>query len=670
MSHSHIQKRMQSLADELRRHNELYHVHDTPEISDEAYDALFQELLELEKKNPKLKDSLSPTSRVGGFVLDGFDKAEHLFPQWSFDNVFDFEGLVAWEQKVTKMMAKYPELKEEKLDYVVELKIDGLKVILDYENGRLARGATRGDGAVGENITENLKTIKGIPLILKDQSTFSVVGEAWIKKTNLESINKERRKSNMPEYANPRNLAAGTLRQLDTAVVAQRNLQIFAYDFNSETIKLKTHKEELDFLRASGFQVNDDSRVFNSIEDIQNFYQQWVDSRHNQEYGIDGMVIKVNNNKICKTLGYTAKAPRFAVAYKFPAEQQTTTVEDIIFQIGRTGVVTPVAVLTPVLVDGSTVARATLHNQDEIRRLDLRIGDTVIVEKAGDIIPKIVSVLVNLRNKQVVFDMQKTLLLQNIDAHPETSDAGVTVWYLNDQNSQDILIERLAYFVSKKGMNIDGLGEKNIQLLVEEGIVQKPADIYTLQYSDLENLPLFKDKAINNLLESIQKSTTVSLKNVLTALGIRFLGEEGATLLSKNFESLQDVLDASYEEYIAIDGIGEKTAESLCEWKNNKITMRHLKELVEHITITNNSKTSDILSGTKFVITGSFEGYSRDTLKEMITGAGGKVTGSVSKSTDYLIAGNNAGSKRAAAVSFDVEIISLDQFFKKFHLEG
>ncbi len=656
-------KRINSLVSELRHHARLYYLHDNPEISDEAYDSLYQELVSLEQAFPDLRDPLSPTVRVGGKILDGFEKVEHQYPQWSFDNIFDWKDLQKWEEKIKRFIASYPELAKEKLDYVLELKIDGLKVILDYKEGKFVRGATRGDGKTGEDITENLKTIKDIPLFVGTQETFSVIAEAWIEKSSFDEINEKRIKEELEPYANPRNLAAGTLRQLDTSIVAERKLKIFAYDLNSEELDFETHQDELDFLSRELFNTNKESFFCSSIEEIQSFYEAWIKKRHHEEYGIDGMVIKINNKKICERLGYTAKAPRFAVAYKFPAEQKTTKVLDIIFQIGRSGILTPVAELEPVLVDGSIVSRATLHNEDEIRRLDIRVGDTVVVEKAGDIIPKIKSVFVSLRDgSEKVFSSEAYFKKHDIKAYAEISDAGVQTWYA--QNAEDeIRIQYLSYFASKKAMNIDGLGEKNIRALFAAGLIRKASDVYDLSFEDIIKLPLFKEKATHNLLDALKESRVTSFASFVTGLGIRHIGEEGAELIAEYFDE-KTFPHARKEELLSIHGIGEKMAESVQNWFADKENQEEYQKLVSIFDFVQTSSQNKSLVGKTFVLTGTLTSFSRDEAKKEIKDRGGKVASSVSSRTDFVLAGERAGSKLAKAQELGVQILSEADFQK------
>ncbi len=671
MNEQEAKKRILLLEKELRTHAKLYYTKDTPIISDEAYDSLYQELVSLEQAFPHLRSHNSITHTVGDSILEGFEKAEHKFPQWSFDNVFDWESLQKWEAKILRFIEKDSRLKKEKLEYVVELKIDGLKVILDYENGFFVRGATRGDGVIGENITENLKRISEIPQSIKEKKSLSVVGEVWIEKKQLDIINKERIKEDLQPYANPRNLAAGTLRQLDTRVVRKRNLKIFTYDFDSKDINLIHHTDELQRLRELGFVINSEYLVTDSLRSIQDFYKKWVGIRNNQEYGIDGLVIKINNNLICNSLGYTAKAPRFAVAYKFPAEQKTTTVEDITFQIGRSGVLTPVAELTPVLIDGSTVKRATLHNMDEIERLDVRIGDTVVVEKAGDIIPKIKQVLPSLRKgTEKRFNLEKSAKEQNINIKKEVSAAGVTSWYV-DGNYDEVTIQYLTYAVSKRALNIDGMGEQQVRALYTAGFIKTVSDIFTLTPDQIITLPLFKEKATNNLIDAIKKARSMTLTTFITALGIRHVGEEVADIYAQSFKNITSLMNASYDELTLLHGVGEQIAESTIGYfsdENNKKEITYLEKLCEIINTP--KEVSDIFSGLSFVVTGTLRNFSRDEIKKDIKQKGGRVVAQITKNVDYLIAGEKPGSKLEKAQNFNIPILSEEEYEKHLFLKN
>jgi len=656
-----VQQKMKKLVEELRYHADLYYRQDVSEISDEAYDTLYQQLLSLENQYPQYKDPLSPTVRVGGMLLDGFEKKRHRFSQWSFDNVFGYDELQKWETKVHNALIKKEE--DKAITYVAELKIDGLKVILDYDNGKLVSAATRGDGTVGELVTEQIKTIPSIPLTVTEKSSFSVVAEIWISKEDFKHINKQQEENGLITYANPRNLAAGTLRQLDTSVVASRKLQSFSYDFDSESIHFETHEEELLFLKNQGFQVNEEYLVTADLEEIQTWYLKWVLLRQHQAFGIDGLVIKVNEKKAVKVLGFTAKAPRFAIAYKFPAVEVTTTINDIVLQIGRTGILTPVAELAPVLIDGSVVSRATLHNESEIIRLDARIGDTVIVEKSGDIIPKIKKVILNLRpNNTEPFNVKEYLRKNSIHAKKEISQSGVFTWRIDGKDNDEVKIQNLIHFCSKQAMNIDGMGSELVRLLYTHSYIKKASDIYSLKYEQLIKLPLFKEKASMNLLEAIEQSKKVDFDAFIFSLGIRFVGKEMARIYAKHIDSANDLPKMSLEELMSFHGIGRKTAESTVVWFSQKENITEYFSLLSILDIQYVKVTQTSLANISFVITGTFEEYSRDELSEMIRKNGGSVLSSVSSQTNYLLAGEKAGSKKQKAQDLDVSIIDIDQF--------
>jgi len=676
MDKKQAEKRIKTLRKEVQKHIDLYHTKDTPEISDETYDALVRDLLDLENKFPEFKKE-SPTEKVGGKILEGFKKVKHSVPQWSYDNIFGFDELLAWQEKIKRFIEKEG-LGKEKLEYIVELKIDGLKVVLTYENGKLVLGATRGDGEVGEDITENIKMIKNIPEKVSAKDTFVAIGEAWIKKSDLVKINKQREKENLPLYANPRNLAAGTLRQLDTSAVAKRDLQTFVYDIEfpekTKDEKIKTHEEELIFLKKQGFYVNKDFRLCKSVEDIEKVYEAWAKKRDKEEYGIDGLVIKINSKKICEALGYTAKAPRFAVAYKFPAEEVTTKVLDINVQIGRTGALTPVAHLEPVRVAGSTVSRATLHNQDEIDRHDLRIGDTVIIRKAGDIIPEVVSVFKNLRTgkekKFSIIEFAKKhdweIVKEKVGhAGSRASNPDSAAWYIKDKKNAVIKREEMIHFVSKKGMNIVGLGDKIVEFLMDEGLVTERKDFFELKAGDIEGFEGFKEKSINNLLESIKESRKVVLSKFIYSLGIRHVGEETAELLAKRFRTFGKFQKAKFEELEQIEGVGEVVAKSIVDWFENKDNQIELKGLLPFLQIQKlENSGGNKFAGMTFVLTGTLANMSRDEAKKKIKDLGGKVANSVSKNTTYVVAGEDPGSKYNEAKKLGVEILNEDGFGK------
>lgn len=663
MSKNEALQRVKELREKLEHHRYLYHVLDAPTISDEVYDSLLNELDRLEKMYPELDSPMSPTHRIGGEPIDHFDKVKHAVKQWSFDNVFNLEELRDWEDRNLTLLKKEGIIK--KPTYIAELKIDGLKIILTYKEGVLVCGATRGNGEIGEDITENVKTFKSIPLMLPEPVSLTVIGEAWMKKKDLERINKEREDSGLPLYANTRNLAAGTLRQLDPRVVATRNLQLFAYDIETEgpigkTYGIRTQQEELDILSRYGFLVNKDHKYCESLEDIETFYQQWTGSRGDQDYGIDGLVIKINERELWDALGYTAKSPRGGIAYKFPAEEVATKLLSISVQVGRTGAVTPVAELAPVLLAGSTVKRATLHNEEEIKRLDVRVGDTVALRKAGDVIPEIFDVLKELRPKSsrafvmpAVCPECGSLLVKEV-VGKESSAA----WYCKNADCPAKHLEGLIHFISKKGMNIDGLGEKIIAQFREIGLVSDYASIFHLKKEDIEGLEGFGEKSAENILAAIEKSRHVPLHQFLFSLGIRHVGETTAKDIAKFFRTFSALRASNYEQLSSVEGVGEKVAESVISYFNDSENIKVIERLLKEVSIEETERVvSSKLEGLTFVITGSFPDLSRDEVKKLIEDNGGKVTGSVSKKTDFLLAGEGGGSKREDALLSGVKVI-------------
>lgn len=656
------QKKIEELRRLLEHHRVLYHVHDAPEISDEVYDSLMQELSTLEQAHPELDSPLSPTHRVGGDPIDHFEKVTHTVQQWSFDNVFSYEELLEWEERNVSFLKK-KDITEHPT-YVAEMKIDGLKVVLTYEDGKLTRAATRGNGEVGEDITENIKTVKTIPLTLPENVSITVIGEAWIKKKDLEKINAEREKNELPRYANTRNLAAGTLRQLDPKIVAQRNIQIYAYDIEQATDNrqqtIATQEEELQTLERFGFLVNKERNVCKSLQEVQTFYDKWVTKRGQQDYGIDGLVVKVNERSLWEALGYTAKSPRGGIAYKFPAEEVTTQLLAITCQVGRTGAVTPVAELSPVLLAGSTVSRATLHNEDEIKRLDVCIGDTVLLRKAGDVIPEIFDVIHDLRPKNTkAFSMPTSCPacgseLSRVDVGKELSAA----LYCRNKACPAQHLEGLIHFVSKKGMNIEGLGEKIIETFHDIGLITDAASIYNLKKTDIEGLEGFGEKSAVNIIASIEASRMVPLHRLLYSLGIRHVGEQTAKDIARHFSTFDDIRTASIETLSNVEGVGEKVADALASYFADTANKQFLARLLPHLSIVSEKPTTDgKLFNKVFVITGTLPTLSRDEAKELIEHHGGKVAASVSKNTDYLLAGEGGGSKRDDAEELGIAII-------------
>lgn len=662
-------KRIAELRVMLEKHRILYHVNDAPVISDEVYDSLMRELGGLEKQYPEYYSFHSPTHRIGGDPIEKFHKVTHDVKQWSFDNVFSYDELVAWEERNLSLLKKQGI--EAVPTYVAEMKIDGLKVVMTYVDGVLVRAATRGNGEVGEDITENIRTVRSIPLVLPEKVSITVIGEAWMKKKDLEKINKEREKEDLQLYANTRNLAAGTLRQLDSRIVAKRNIQIYAYDIeqtqDSRHKIIETQKEELETLSRFGFLVNKDHKVCKHLSEIETFYNEWKEKRNKQDYGIDGLVIKVNERKLWDELGYTAKSPRGGIAYKFPAEEVATKLLSITCQVGRTGAVTPVAELEPVLLAGSVVKRATLHNEDEINRLGVRIGDTVSLRKAGDVIPEIFDVHMELRPKNAKkFFMPSMCPECGSPLVKETIGKEISAaWYCKNGECPAKHLENLIHFVSKKGMNIEGLGERIVEEFRELGLIRDQVSIFKLKKEDIEGLVGFGEKSAENIITSINTARAVPLHRFVYSLGIRHVGETTAKDVAKHFGTIDAILAADYEALLEVEGIGEKVAQSVVEYFKDSSNQKLVKELLDEVNVgEEKKKEGGKFTDLTFVITGTLPTLSRDEAKELIELNGGKVTGSISKSTDYLVAGDGGGGKRDDAGKFGTKIIDENELKK------
>lgn len=663
-------KRIKVLKQAIEYHQRLYHSLDKPEISDEAYDSLVRELESLQNKYPEIiKENDNILDRVGSAPLEQFVKVKHQNRQWSFDDIFDFEELQKWDEKVRNFMQK-GDIGNEKLEYCCELKIDGLKVILTYENGILIRSATRGDGEIGEDVTLNVKTVKSIPLTLSGdhkKSNLITVGEIWIGKKELEKINKERKNNDEPVYANTRNLAAGSLRLLDSKITAERKLDSFIYDiedFNDVTIQ--SQKEKLQILNKLGFHVNEHYKICGNLKEIQDYYQEWTKKRHKLDYELDGIVIKVNSKKIQDILGYTGKSPRWGVAYKFPAEQVTTILEDIVFQVGRTGVITPVAILKPVFVSGSTVSRATLHNEDEIKRLDLRIGDTVIIQKAGDVIPDIVKVVKELRTgKEKPFIWPTHIAACGGDGKIERLD-GESAWRCVSTDSFEQQKRRFHYFTSRKCFNIEGLGPQILNQLLDVGLISTFDDIFTLEKGDLLNLPRFAEKSAENLIQAIEQSKKITLPRFISSLSIPQVGEETAYDLAKYFDNdFEKIMKAKVEEFQTIYGVGGVVAESLSNWFSNIDNKKLILNLLKYVSIIKENNFNQYkLAGKTFVFTGTMPNLEREKAQMLVRQNGGEVSSSVSKKTSYVVAGEESGSKLDKAKELGVKVIGEGEFLK------
>lgn len=662
-----VSTRYKKLVKMVEEHRHLYHTLDKPTISDEAYDSLIREILDLEEKYPELRTRESPTQRVGDKPLDEFKKVKHETRQWSYDDCFSFDGLKKWDDKIKRIIDKDVSLQNEKIEYCCELKIDGLKIILTYRNGKFIQGATRGDGEIGEDVSQNLKTIKSIPLALPKPIDLTAVGECWLSKKELERINNERKESGEQLFANTRNAAAGSIRQLDPKVPASRKLGSFIYDIDKINENLpKTQREELKLLSDLQFKTNNHTEVFDSLEGVQKFYEKWSKEKDKLDYGLDGIVIKINSRKIQDSLGYTGKSPRWGIAYKFPAEQVTTIVEDIVLQVGRTGVITPVAHLRPVLVAGSTVSRATLHNEDEIKRLDVRIGDTIILQKAGDVIPDIVEVLKDLRTgKEKAFVFPKKVDACGGDGSVERIP-GQSAWRCVYKNSFEQQKRKFYHFVSKKAFNIDGCGPKIIDVLLENNLVTNFDDIFTLKKGDLLSLPRFGEKSVDNVFTSIERSRKVSLSKFIVSLSIPQVGEETAIDLANYFKKIENIRKVKKEELQQIDGVGEIVGQSLYEWFLNKENSNLVDRLLSQVEIVNSKSdiVDKIFSGKSFVVTGSLSSMSRDEAKDRVRELGGDISESVSLKISYVIAGEKAGSKLDKAKELKIKVLSEKDFLE------
>lgn len=663
MASKDLQERAAHLRSTINHHRYLYHVLNRSDISEAALDSLKDELKKLEAAHPELITADSPTQRVAGEALPEFQKIRHAVPQWSFDDAFNREDMEQFETRARNMLKK--EGKEPAtFDYMCELKIDGLKIILTYENGLLKTAATRGDGVVGEDVTANARTIESIPLKLEQQVSGVFEGEVFLSKTQFDSLNERMKAEGEPLYANPRNVAAGTMRQLDPRIVAERKLDCFIYDIAQlDGVALPdTQEGELHLLQQLGFKTNPHGYRAKGIDAVWKYYTQWIERREKEDFWIDGVVVKINDCTIQDILGFTGKGPRFAIALKFPAEQKTTIVESIDFQVGRTGVITPVANLTPVSIAGTTVARATLHNEDEIRRLDIRVGDTVIIEKAGDIIPKVVQVLTEMRPKKSKPFVWPTHIAQcggdgRIERVP-----GTAAWRCVSKDSVTQVVRRLAYFTSKKAFDIDGVGTKVIEKLVAVHGITTPDQLFHLSKDDFLALPGFAELSAQNAVDAIARARMVTLDRVLVGLSIDHVGEEVARMIAASVGSMERLLHASREELEAIQGVGSIVADSLIQFLHTPHTRERVDALCAQLTIAAVTKKEGVLSDLSFVVTGTLEHFGREEVKDVIRNHGGSVSDSVSKKTSYLLAGADAGSKLEKAKVLGVKVISEAEF--------
>lgn len=655
-----VKQRIEELTELLTQYNHEYYVLDKPTVSDREYDRLMQELIELEQNYPQFKSSTSPTVRVGGAVLEGFNKVEHDKPMLSLSNAFNEEDLRDFDARVKKVSPH--------ATYVCELKIDGLAVTLHYNNGVFIKGATRGDGVIGEDISENLKTIKTIPLHVDYERPLEVRGEVYMSKATLESLNKERREKGEEEFANPRNAAAGSIRQLDSRIAAKRHLAMFCYAVPSAgDLGCSTHEDSLQKITNLGFNVNPNRQVCESIEEVLKYIKHWTEARFDLPYEIDGIVIKVNQLDEQGKLGNTVKSPRWAIAYKFPAEEVETILRDIIFTVGRTGMVTPNAVLEPVRVAGTRVSRATLHNEDYVKTKDIRIHDRVVIRKAGEIIPEVVKPVIDSRHgDEVPFEMIQDCPRCGSELVREVGEAD---HYCLNIDCPARIVESLCHFVSRDAMNIDGLGIKVVEQLFEHKLIGNVADIYRLVKEQLLPLERMGEKKATNLLNAIQVSKENSLEKLLFGLGIRHVGSKTAKLLATHFGTMDTLMDAKFEDFKGIAEIGDVIANSVVHYFSQPANLDLINQLKElelnmsykgaRITEVN---TENAFYGKTVVLTGTLQTLSRKEAGAKLEAIGAKVSGSISSNTDYLIAGEKSGSKLKKAEQLGVKVLDEETF--------
>lgn len=667
MADKETKQKVKKLREQVRDLRYRYHVENDPEVTDAMYEGLMNELKQIEQEHPELITDNSPTQRVAGEPADEFDKVEHLVEQHSFNDAFDKQDMLDWEERMMKRLEKETGERPDNMNYTAELKIDGIHLVLTYEDGKLQTGATRGDGEVGEDITQNVKTIRSIPLRIEEKDTIVVEGEAWMGESILEEINERRQEQGKAEFANPRNAAAGTLRQLDPQVVDRRSLSFTAYDITYGPIP-ETQKQELDKLEELGFPTEDDWEVCDDIEEVMEVYNRWVDrEKTGKPFWIDGVVVKVNQKKYQDILGYVGKGPRWAIALKFPAEQGTTEIKDVYWQVGRTGRLTPVAHLEPVELAGTTVTHATLHNYDEIEELDIRVGDQVVVEKAGDIIPQVVKVLEKMRDgdeKKIEEPNECPICGSEVQREElETEEESADLFCVNsDCYAKEM--ESIKHFVSQDAFDIEGLGEKIVKQLLDEGLIKDAADIFTLKRGDLEPLERFAEKAADNLVTAIEESKEVSLPRFLYALGIEHVGDETAYILSEKFGNLDSIIEADKEDLEQIDDIGPRVSESIDNYFDDEESLELIKELKENGVQVKDFETegSDKLEDQVFVFTGSLDDFTRDEAQREVRERGGSPASSVSSNTNYVVVGDNPGSKYEQAKELDIEVLGEQEF--------
>lgn len=668
MGKEDIKLQIDNLIDKINYHSDKYYNQDTPEISDFEYDMLMKELIKLEAENPEFKRVDSPSNRVGGMALDKFDQVTHKNPMLSLSNAYSAEDLRDFDRRVREMT-------DGDVEYVVEFKIDGLSVGITYENGEFKSAATRGNGIIGEDISQNAMTIKSVPLKINDKREIIVRGEVYISKENFEKVNEYQEEHDLQVFANPRNLAAGSLRQLDSKLTAKRPLDIFV--FNLENINeldgIDTHSDSLEYLKKLGFSVSENYKICKSIDEVIEFIEYWTENRGSLKFDIDGMVVKVNNIEQRNEMGFTAKSPRWAIAYKFPAERKKSKILDIEVEVGRTGTITPTAILEPVRLAGTSVSRATLHNEDFIREKDIKLFDHVIVQKAGDIIPQIVEVVKEDRTGD-----EKDFVMPSVCpecGEPTVRLEGEAAVKCINMSCPAQIRRGMIHFVSREAMDIDGMGESIITLFLKEGLIKDVSDIYYLKKEQIVPLERMGEKSADNLIKAIEKSKSNDLWRLINGLGIRFVGVKGAKILASNFSSLDEIMNADVERLQQLEEFGSIMSESVVKFfreEQNLAVIQKLKDAGVN-TEAGEDKSEGIpqlFEGMKIVLTGTLPTLKRNQAKEIIELRGGKATSSVSKSTTFVLAGEEAGSKLTKANDLGIKVIDEDMFLKLSEMES
>ena len=672
---SKIQEKYKKLRNEIEYHNNLYYNEDNPIISDMEYDALMRELKQLEQEYPELLENSenSPTKKIGGTASEKFSKVRHRTPMLSLSNTYNISEIEDFDKRVKKIiMSEIDENNDEDLEYILELKLDGLSISLIYENGELVQAVTRGDGQVGEDVTENIREISSIPKKLKEPVSLEVRGEIILPISNFNRINQEREDDGEDVFANPRNAASGTIRQLDKTIVAERGLDCYLYYLvNAENYGINTHLESIEYIEKLGFKTTKIFEKYTDFKELEKSIDKWHNDRKKLDYETDGLVIKVNNFALYETLGYTTKSPRWAIAYKFPAEQVKTKLLDVTFQVGRTGVITPVAELEAVNLSGSVVKRASLHNFDEIRRKDIKIGDNVIVEKAAEIIPQVVNVVFDDRTgKEIEIQEPTNCPVCNSElAHEE----GLVALKCHNPLCPEKVKRQIAYFVSRDAMNISGLGDKIVEKFIELGKIKTIVDIYSLKKyrEELENLEKMGQKSVDNLINSIESSKTRDFSKVLYALGIPFVGKFNANLLTKTFKNIENLKNQSIENLLTVKGIGDKVAVAVNTFLNDENNWKIITDLQNiglqfAIDETLEKIADNPIKDKNFLATGKLEKYKRNDIKDIILSKGGNYLSAVSKNLDFLIAGEKAGSKLEKAEKLGIRVLTEEDFEKEF----